>query len=40
MVIDFITRYSYHTYFHLFQLLDIVDVELGVLSVMANDAYL
>ena len=27
----------YHTYFHLFQLPAIVDMELGVLSVMVND---
>ena len=39
MVIDFIDRFISYTYFHLFKLPDIVDLELGVLSVMANDAY-
>ena len=40
IVIDFIKRFSYHTNLHLFQLPDFVDLELGVLSVMVNDAYL
>ena len=40
IVIDFIKQYSNHTIFHLFQLPDFVDLELCVLSVMANDAYL
>ena len=41
MVIDFITRYvATVRIFHLFQLPDIVDLELGVLSLMVNDAYL
>ena len=40
MVIDFITRYSSHTYFYPFQLPDFVDLELGVLSVMVNSTYL
>ena len=40
MVIDFMTRYSSHTYFSPFQLPDIVDLELGVLSVMVNGTYL
>ena len=40
MVIDFITQYSSHTYFSPFHLPDIVDLELGVLSVMVNGTYL
>ena len=41
MVIDFIKRYRWHVHsFHLFQLPDIVDLEVGVLSVMVNDNYL
>ena len=32
MEIDFFSRYSFHRYFNLFQLPDIVDFELGVLS--------
>ena len=40
IAIDFIERYSYHTYFHLFEVPDFVDLELGVSSVMVNDAYL
>ena len=39
MVIDFITRYSCHTYFHLFQFPDIIDLKMCVLSVMVNDTY-
>ena len=41
IVIDFIKRYSYHEcIFHLIYLPYFVDVELGVLSVMVNDACL
>ena len=46
MVIDFITQYSCHMYFYfifyIFQLPDtcIVDLEIGVLSVMVNDTFL
>ena len=39
MVIDFITRYSSHPFFQPFQLPDIVDLELGVLSVMVNGTH-
>ena len=40
IVIDFIKRYSYHTYFSPISTPDFVDLELGILSVMANDAFL
>ena len=38
LVMEVITRYSYHTYFCVFQLPDIVDLEMGVLAVMVNAA--